>query len=87
MPMPSLRPPGHHGAQHLSRRLRRHDGNRRSAPADVGRQRPEAALKIDGKSLDVGNLIDQNLSILRVDTGKSFGLAGHPAAMRGRVTH
>ena len=47
----------------------------------------------DGKYLYVGNFIDQDITILRVDgdtivdTGKSFGLAGHPAAMRGRVTH
>ena len=55
---------------------------------------PEGAVfSADGKYLYVGNFIDQDISILRVDgdtlvdTGKSFGLAGHPAAMRGRVTH
>jgi hypothetical protein len=55
---------------------------------------PEGAVfSADGKYLYVGNFIDQDVSILRVDgdtlvdTGKSFGLAGHPAAMRGRVTH
>jgi len=55
---------------------------------------PEGAVfSADGKYLYVGNFIDQDISILRVDgdtlvdTGKTFGLAGHPAAMRGRVTH
>jgi len=60
----------------------------------VVRGLPEGAVfSADGKYLYVGNFIDQDISILRVDgdtivdTGKSFGLAGHPAAMRGRVTH
>lgn len=60
----------------------------------VVRGLPEGAVfSADGKYLYVGNFIDQDVSILRVDgdtlvdTGKSFGLAGHPAAMRGRVTH
>jgi len=41
----------------------------------------------------VGNFIDRDITILRVegdtlvDTGRSVGLQGHPAAMRGRVTH
>ncbi|RZL89682.1 MAG: YncE family protein [Variovorax sp.] len=55
---------------------------------------PEGAVfSTDGKYLYIGNFIDQDITILRVDgdtlvnTGKSFGLAGHPAAMRGRVTH
>lgn len=55
---------------------------------------PEGAVfSADGKYLYVGNFIDQDITILRVEgdtlvpTGKSFGLAGHPAAMRGRVTH
>ncbi|MGJ7508626.1 lactonase family protein [Variovorax sp. GT1P44] len=55
---------------------------------------PEGAVfSADGKYLYVGNFIDQDITILRVDgdtlvnTGKSFSLAGHPAAMRGRVTH
>jgi DNA-binding beta-propeller fold protein YncE len=55
---------------------------------------PEGAVfSADGKYLYVGNFIDQDVTILRVDgemlvnTGKSFSLAGHPAAMRGRVTH
>ncbi|MDM0011524.1 YncE family protein [Variovorax sp. J22P168] len=55
---------------------------------------PEGAVfSADGRYLYVGNFIDQDISILRVDgdtlvdTGKSFSLGGHPAAMRGRVTH
>jgi len=55
---------------------------------------PEGAVfSADGKYLYVGNFIDQDVTILRVDgdtlvnTGKSFSLAGHPAAMRGRVTY
>jgi DNA-binding beta-propeller fold protein YncE len=45
----------------------------------------------DGRYLYVGNFIDQDVSILRVDgdrivdTGKSFTLPGHPASMRGRT--
>lgn len=55
---------------------------------------PEGAVfSADGKYLYVGNFIDQDITILRVDgdtlvnTGASFGLAGHPASMRGKVTH
>jgi DNA-binding beta-propeller fold protein YncE len=55
---------------------------------------PEGVVfSADGKYLYIGNFIDQDITILRVDgdtlvnTGKSFGLAGHPASMRGRVTH
>jgi DNA-binding beta-propeller fold protein YncE len=55
---------------------------------------PEGAVwSADGRYLYVGNFIDQDISILRVDgdtlvnTGKSVALQGHPAAMRGRVTH
>lgn len=55
---------------------------------------PEGAVfSADGKYLYVGNFIDQDITILRVDgdtlvnTRKSFGLAGHPASMRGPVTH
>lgn len=45
----------------------------------------------DGRYIYVGNFIDQDVSILRVDddrivnTGKSFTLPGHPASMRGRT--
>ena len=55
---------------------------------------PEGAVwSADGRYLYVGNFIDQDITILRMDgdtlvnTGKSFALQGHPAAMRGRVTH
>jgi DNA-binding beta-propeller fold protein YncE len=53
---------------------------------------PEGAVfSQDGRYLYVGNFIDQDVTILRVDgdrlvdTGKSFSLPGHPAAMRGRT--
>ena len=45
----------------------------------------------DGKYLYVGNYMDDDISILKVDgtvvtdTGKSFKLSGHPASMRGVV--
>jgi len=55
---------------------------------------PEGAVfSADGKYLYVGNFIDQDITILRVDgdtlvnTGATFGLGGHPASMRGKVTH
>ncbi len=45
----------------------------------------------DGKYLYVGNFLDSDISILRVDgdqlvdTGKRMALPGHPASMRGRA--
>ena len=55
---------------------------------------PEGAVfSADGRYLYVGNFMDQDISILRVDgdqlvnTGKSLQLPGHPAAMRGKTTH
>jgi DNA-binding beta-propeller fold protein YncE len=45
----------------------------------------------DGRYVYVGNFIDQDISILRVDgdrlvdTGKTLKLPGHPASMRGRT--
>jgi len=45
----------------------------------------------DGRYIYVGNFMDSDISILRVDgdqivnTGKSLALAGHPASMRGRT--
>ena len=55
---------------------------------------PEGAVfSADGRYLYVGNFIDEDISILRVDgdrlvdTGKSLKLPGHPASMRGRTTH
>jgi DNA-binding beta-propeller fold protein YncE len=47
-----------------------------------------AAFTPDGKYLVVGNYLDQDLSILKVDgtkitdTGKRFKLPGHPASVR-----
>ena len=53
---------------------------------------PEGAVfSQDGRYLYVGNFIDQDVTILRVEgdrlinTGKSLTLPGHPAAMRGRT--
>jgi DNA-binding beta-propeller fold protein YncE len=53
---------------------------------------PEGAVfSPDGKWLYVGNYVDKNISILRVegdrivDTGKTMSLPGSPASMRGRV--
>lgn len=52
---------------------------------------PEPAVfSPDGKYLYVGNFLDQDISILKVDgttvtdTGKRLALPGHPASMRGR---
>jgi DNA-binding beta-propeller fold protein YncE len=45
----------------------------------------------DGRYIYVGNFMDQDVSILRVEgdrivnTGKSLALPGHPASMRGRT--
>ena len=53
---------------------------------------PEGAVfSNDGRYLYVGNYIDRDISILRVDgdelvnTGKSLQLPGQPASMRGRT--
>jgi DNA-binding beta-propeller fold protein YncE len=53
---------------------------------------PEGAVfSPDGKYLYVGNFLDSDVSILKVDgttvtdTGKRLQLPGHPASMRGRV--
>ena len=53
---------------------------------------PEGAVfSPDGRYLYVGNFIDSDISILKVegtkvtDTGKRLQLPGHPASMRGRV--
>ena len=55
---------------------------------------PEGAVfSADGRFVYVGNFIDQDITILRVEgdqlvnTGKSVQLPGHPAAMRGKMTH
>ena len=48
-------------------------------------------IPFDGQYLYVGNFIDQDISILKVDgttvtnTGKTLKLPGHPASMRGRA--
>jgi len=58
---------------------------------EVGGLPEGAVFSDDGRYLYVGNFIDQNISILRVDgdrlvdTGKRFALPGHPASMRGRT--
>jgi len=53
---------------------------------------PEGAVfSPDGKYLYVGNYMDDDISILKVDgtvvtdTGKRFKLPGHPASMRSVV--
>jgi DNA-binding beta-propeller fold protein YncE len=53
---------------------------------------PEGAVfSSDGQYLYVGNFMDSDISILRVDgdrlvdTGRSLALPGHPASMRGAV--
>ncbi len=53
---------------------------------------PEGAVfSPDGKYLYVGNFLDQDVSILKVDgtrvtdTGKRLQVPGHPASMRGRA--
>jgi DNA-binding beta-propeller fold protein YncE len=58
---------------------------------EVGGLPEGAVFSDDGRYLYVGNFIDQNVTILRVDgdrlvdTGKRFSLPGHPASMRGRT--
>jgi hypothetical protein len=58
------------------------------------RDLPEGAVfSQDSRYLCVGKFIDQDITILRVvgdplmNTGKSVQLPGHPAAMRGKMTH
>jgi DNA-binding beta-propeller fold protein YncE len=58
---------------------------------EVGRLPEGIVFSPDGKYLYVGNFIDSDVSILRVDgtnvtdTGKRLKLAGQPASMRGRA--
>jgi DNA-binding beta-propeller fold protein YncE len=58
---------------------------------EVGGLPEGAVFSPDGKYLYVGNFLDSNVSILRVDgtkvtdTGKRLQLPGHPASMRGRA--
>jgi DNA-binding beta-propeller fold protein YncE len=63
----------------------------RSNEVDV-RGLPEGVVfSDDGRYIYVGNFMDSDISILRVDgdqivnTGKSLALPGHPASMRGRA--
>jgi DNA-binding beta-propeller fold protein YncE len=65
----------------------------RSNEVDV-RGLPEGVVfSQDGRYVYVGNFIDQDITILRVEgdqlvnTDKSLKLPGHPAAMRGKWTH
>jgi DNA-binding beta-propeller fold protein YncE len=57
---------------------------------EVGALPEGAVFSPDGKYLYVGNYIDRDVSILKVDgtritnTGKKFTLPGQPASMRGR---
>jgi len=57
---------------------------------EVGALPEGAVFSPDGKYLYVGNYVDRNLSILKVDgttitdTGKKMPLPGQPASMRGR---
>jgi DNA-binding beta-propeller fold protein YncE len=69
------------------------DGKKVSKVAEIEvRGLPEGVVfSPDGKYLYVGNYMDDDISILKVDgtvvsdTGKRFKLSGHPASMRGVV--
>ena len=60
-----------------------------SAISPVGALPEGAVFSPDGSYLYVGNFIDGDLSVLKVegskltDTGQRFKLPGHPASMRG----
>lgn len=64
---------------------------RKIADIEVGGLPEGAVFSPDGKYLYVGNYMDDDISILKVDgdkvtnTGKRFKLPGHPASMRGVV--
>jgi DNA-binding beta-propeller fold protein YncE len=58
------------------------------AQADVGGLAEGIAFSPDGRYLFVGNFVDGNVDILRLDGDSltkisSFALPGHPASMRG----
>ena len=63
----------------------------KTSEVEVGGLPEGAVFSEDGRYLYVGNFIDKDISILRidgdrlVDTGKRFSLPGHPASMRGRT--
>ncbi len=58
---------------------------------EVGALPEGAVFSPDGKYLYVGNYIDRDVSILKVDgtkvtdTGKRLQLPGQPASMRGAI--
>jgi DNA-binding beta-propeller fold protein YncE len=61
---------------------------RKVGQLDVGGLAEGAAFSPDGRSLFVGNFVDGNMDILRLDGDTltmvgSFALPGHPASMRG----
>jgi DNA-binding beta-propeller fold protein YncE len=63
-------------------------GVRKVAQADVGGLAEGAAFSPDGRYLYVGNFVDGNLDILRIDgdtltKAATFTLPGHPASIRG----
>jgi DNA-binding beta-propeller fold protein YncE len=63
----------------------------RSNEVEVGGLPEGAVFSNDGRFLYVGNYLDRNVTILRVEgdqlvnTGKSLQLPGQPASMRGRT--
>jgi DNA-binding beta-propeller fold protein YncE len=64
---------------------------RKSGDVMVGGIPEGAVFSPDGHWLYVGNYVDRNVSVLRVegdrivDTGVAMPLPGSPASMRGRV--
>jgi DNA-binding beta-propeller fold protein YncE len=78
----------HHRNGHIS--VLRIDGKKvtKTNEIEVGGLPEGAAFTPDGRFLYVGNYLDKDLSILRVDgttvsdTGKRFKLPGHPASVR-----
>ena len=63
----------------------------KTGSVEVGRLPEGVAFSRDGRYVYVGNYMDRNVSILKVegdrlvDTGKTLQLPGQPAAMRGAV--
>ncbi len=64
---------------------------RKTADVEVGALAEGAAFSPDGRYLYVGNYLDSDLSILKVDgskvtnTGKTLKLPGHPGSVRGNM--
>jgi len=63
---------------------------RKIAQAEVGGLAEGIAFSPDGRYLYVGNFVDGDIDILRLDGDKltkvaSFALPGHPASMRGNT--